>query len=75
MVDYLRLPDDYGTRTSEPGKKRVKQALGCAASCLPVFLFLLCLVGLEYSHACDTGRWIFFLARDLSYHSHPAAAE
>lgn len=25
IEDYLQLPDDYATRTSAPGKKRVKK--------------------------------------------------
>lgn len=27
MEDYLQLPDDYETRTSEPGKKRVTMTI------------------------------------------------
>ena len=27
MEDYLQLPDDYESRTSEPGKKRVCESL------------------------------------------------
>lgn len=29
MEDYLQLPDDYDTRASEPGKKRVRDYHYC----------------------------------------------
>lgn len=35
MEDYLQLPDDYETRTSQPGKKRV------------MWMSLYCVIGLE----------------------------
>lgn len=43
LEDYLQLPDDYATRMSEPGKKRViweAELQRCSPGHLKVYLFV-----------------------------------
>ena len=55
MEDYLQLPDDYESRTSQPGKKRV-----CVWTKQPVFVSLLDLLYATVHFCRDFGKlcWI-----------------